>query len=99
MYEECGRTGMSSADYDAGMDDTLDAQEISVNGKSRLTTALLKEIQKREGDPKRWARRLEAARPVVNRRDVTGPILEGERCADLQDPREEDPARTQIRRT
>jgi hypothetical protein len=46
------------------MEHTLNRQGITVNGKSRLTKALLKPIQEREGDPESDGRAaFEAARP------------------------------------
>jgi hypothetical protein len=67
IYENGATEKMSRADYDAGMEHTLNPQGITVNGKSRLTTALLKEIQKREGDPKTMGAPPEDGAPVIDR--------------------------------
>ena len=41
---------MERADYDADTEHTLNPQGITVNGKSRQTEAVSREIQKREGE-------------------------------------------------
>jgi hypothetical protein len=48
------------------MEHTLNPHGITVNGKSRLTTALSKEIQKREGDPKAMGAPPRGGAPTMN---------------------------------
>ncbi len=75
MYEERGGERICrAADYDAGMEHTLNPQEITVNSKSRECHGKGDGGGTLEGDPERWTRRLEVARPSgnhpnVNRRD------------------------------
>jgi hypothetical protein len=53
-------------DYDAGMEHTVNPQGIGVNGKSRLTRHFLKEIQRREGDPKAMGAPPRGGAPTMN---------------------------------
>jgi hypothetical protein len=54
------------ADYEAGMEHTLNPQGITVNGKSRPATAFLKQIQKREGDPKAMGAPPRGGAPIMS---------------------------------
>jgi len=77
------------------MEHTLNPRGITVNGKSSLITALLREIQKGEDDPKTMGAPPRGDAPLKPR-EVIGAILKVECGADLQDPRKEDRAWTQI---